>query len=62
MEEKENDNQTAIEKLEKVKELLDGYKWFQGENEYSFVNDYAVDWSDVIKIFDQQIKELKGEK
>ena len=55
-------NTFVIAKLEKVKKLLDGYKWFQGENEYSFIYDYAVNWSDVIKIFDQQIKVLKGEK
>lgn len=52
----------AVERLEKVKELLDGYKWFQGDNKYSFVNDYAVDWSDVVKIFDNQIKAIKGGK
>ena len=51
----------AISELEKVKQLLDGYKWYQGENEYDFIDDYAIDWSDVIKIFDNQIKKLKGE-
>ena len=51
--------QLAIEKLEKVKELLDECKWFQGDNEYSYVNDYAVDWYNVVKIFDNQINGLK---
>lgn len=55
---KQSQNQLAIKELEKVKQLLDECKWFQGE----FENDYAVDWSDIIEIFDNQIKELKGEK
>jgi hypothetical protein len=52
----------AVEQLERAKELLDGYKWYQGENEYSFVNDYAVDWSNILKIFDQLITEIKEGK
>ena len=49
----------VIDELEKVKKLLGSYKWYQGGNEYSFIDDYAVDWSDTVKIFDNQINELK---
>lgn len=59
---KQSQKQLAIEELERVKELLDECKWFQGDNEYSFVNDYAVDWDNVVKIFDNQIKQLKEGK
>ena len=49
----------TVKQLEKVKELLDSYKWYQGENEYSFIDDYAVDWSDIVKTFNNQIKQIK---
>ena len=57
---KQSQKQLAISELKKVKQLLDEYKWFQGENKYSFVDDCAVDWTDIEKVFNNKIKELGG--
>lgn len=53
----------AVERLEKAKELLNEYKWWQNPDEDGFVfNDYAVDWSNVVKVIDNQIKAIKEMK
>ena len=65
VEAKENDNQTAIEELEKAKEIFGRVKWYQGYckfGEVKYFDDKLVSWIDVEKEIDNQINELKGEK
>ncbi len=57
----QSQKQLAIEELEKIKQLLVDCRWFQGENEYDFIDDFAVNWTDLIEVFDKRIKSLKGE-
>ena len=53
-------NQLAVEQLKKAKKLLYDNAWWVGDTEYDYIDDYAVCWSNIEKVINNQIREIKG--